>query len=142
MIFLNTGQDDIDVACDNLERRVALLGSLAKELLVLPSYGALPPTLQKRIFEPAPKNTRKVVQLDGNPSACLHACRRLIQIKFIGNRFNEHRGDFFDHSRRQLRRGLGLYEAKNVLLENGRGRLNHNADQSGIQNRNEEEMID
>ena len=55
-----TGQDDIEIACENLENRMAQAGSMTKSMIVLPMYAALPGTLQKRCFEPAPKGTRKV----------------------------------------------------------------------------------
>ena len=37
------------------------LGSDVPELIILPVYGALPSEMQTRIFEPAPKGSRKVV---------------------------------------------------------------------------------
>ncbi len=60
LVFL-TGQEEIDTACEVLYERIKSLGALAPELIILPVYGALPSEMQTRIFEPAPKGSRKCV---------------------------------------------------------------------------------
>merc|ERR1711871_428949 len=60
LLFL-TGQDEIDTACQILYERIKSLGNNVPELIILPVYSALPSEMQTRIFEPAPKGTRKVV---------------------------------------------------------------------------------
>jgi len=60
LLFL-TGQDEIDTACQILYERIKSLGSNVPELIILPVYSALPSEMQTRIFEPAPKGSRKVV---------------------------------------------------------------------------------
>ncbi|TDH68582.1 hypothetical protein CCR75_000973 [Bremia lactucae] len=62
LLFL-TGQEEIDTACEVLYQRVKALQerALAPELIILPVYGALPSEMQSRIFEPAPKGSRKCV---------------------------------------------------------------------------------
>ncbi|OQR87563.1 ATP-dependent RNA helicase DHX8 [Achlya hypogyna] len=60
LVFL-TGQEEIDTACEVLYQRIKSLGALAPELIILPVYGALPSEMQTRIFEPAPKGSRKCV---------------------------------------------------------------------------------
>jgi ATP-dependent RNA helicase DHX8/PRP22 len=60
LLFL-TGQEEIDTACEVLYQRIKSLGALAPELIILPVYGALPSEMQSRIFEPAPKGSRKCV---------------------------------------------------------------------------------
>ncbi|CAK4652169.1 unnamed protein product [Aphanomyces euteiches] len=60
LLFL-TGQEEIDTACEVLYQRIKALGALAPELIILPVYGALPSEMQTRIFEPAPKGSRKCV---------------------------------------------------------------------------------
>jgi len=60
LLFL-TGQDEIDTACQILYERIKSLGNNVPELIILPVYSSLPSEMQTRIFEPAPKGTRKVV---------------------------------------------------------------------------------
>lgn len=62
LLFL-TGQEEIDTACEVLYQRIKALQerALAPELIILPVYGALPSEMQSRIFEPAPKGSRKCV---------------------------------------------------------------------------------
>jgi ATP-dependent RNA helicase DHX8/PRP22 len=60
LVFL-TGQEEIDTCCEVLYSRMQQLGDLAPELVILPVYGALPAEMQSRIFEPAPRGTRKCV---------------------------------------------------------------------------------
>uniref|UniRef100_A0A1I7ZGT4 RNA helicase n=1 Tax=Steinernema glaseri TaxID=37863 RepID=A0A1I7ZGT4_9BILA len=60
LVFL-TGQEEIDTSCEVLYERMKRLGSDAPELIVLPVYSALPSEMQTRIFEPAPRGSRKVV---------------------------------------------------------------------------------
>uniref|UniRef100_K3WHT1 RNA helicase n=1 Tax=Globisporangium ultimum (strain ATCC 200006 / CBS 805.95 / DAOM BR144) TaxID=431595 RepID=K3WHT1_GLOUD len=62
LLFL-TGQEEIDTACEVLYQRIKSLQerALAPELIILPVYGALPSEMQSRIFEPAPKGSRKCV---------------------------------------------------------------------------------
>ncbi|DBA04828.1 TPA: hypothetical protein N0F65_004465 [Lagenidium giganteum] len=62
LLFL-TGQEEIDTACEVLYQRIKQLRdrALAPELIILPVYGALPSEMQSRIFEPAPKGSRKCV---------------------------------------------------------------------------------
>ena len=60
LVFL-TGQEEIDTCCETLYTRMEALGDLAPELIILPVYSALPSEMQSRIFDPAPKGSRKCV---------------------------------------------------------------------------------
>ncbi|WFD44068.1 RNA helicase [Malassezia psittaci] len=60
LVFL-TGQDEIDVAMENLEQTTKALGGKIAELIVCPIYANLPSDMQSRVFEPTPPNARKVV---------------------------------------------------------------------------------
>eukprot|EP00823_Brevimastigomonas_motovehiculus_P002276 TRINITY_DN1421_c5_g1_i1.p1 TRINITY_DN1421_c5_g1~~TRINITY_DN1421_c5_g1_i1.p1 ORF type:complete len:1173 (+),score=369.55 TRINITY_DN1421_c5_g1_i1:57-3575(+) len=60
LLFL-TGKEEIDTACEILYDRMDSLGKGAPSLIVLPVYSVLPTELQTRIFEPAPKGSRKCV---------------------------------------------------------------------------------
>uniref|UniRef100_A0A6V3S0D1 RNA helicase n=1 Tax=Lotharella globosa TaxID=91324 RepID=A0A6V3S0D1_9EUKA len=60
LVFL-TGQEEIEAAQENLERRVRGLGTKIGELMVLPIYSTLPSDMQAKIFEPTPPGARKVV---------------------------------------------------------------------------------
>lgn len=60
LVFL-TGQDEIETCHEMLQDRVKRLGSKLRELLILPVYANLPSDMQAKIFEPTPKNARKVV---------------------------------------------------------------------------------
>ncbi|CCF59307.1 hypothetical protein KAFR_0G02760 [Kazachstania africana CBS 2517] len=60
LVFL-TGQEEIDSCCEILFERVKTLGDTIGNLLILPIYSALPSEIQSKIFEPTPKDTRKVV---------------------------------------------------------------------------------
>lgn len=56
-----TGQEEIEAAQENLERRVRGLGTKVGELIILPIYSTLPSDMQAKIFEPTPPGARKVV---------------------------------------------------------------------------------
>jgi len=60
LVFL-TGQEEIEAAQENLERRVRGLGTKVGELMILPIYSTLPSDMQAKIFEPTPPGARKVV---------------------------------------------------------------------------------
>mmetsp|Transcript_24627 Transcript_24627/g.59278 ORF Transcript_24627/g.59278 Transcript_24627/m.59278 type:complete len:793 (-) Transcript_24627:146-2524(-) len=60
LVFL-TGQQEIEAAQENLERRVRGLGTKIGELMILPIYSTLPSDMQAKIFEPTPPGARKVV---------------------------------------------------------------------------------
>lgn len=60
LVFL-TGQEEIETMEEALVDATVKLGSLIKNLIVAPIYANLPPNLQKKIFEPTPPNSRKVV---------------------------------------------------------------------------------
>ena len=60
LLFL-TGQEEIDTACEILYERMHALGSDVPELIILPVYGALPSEMQTKIFEKAPRGSRKIV---------------------------------------------------------------------------------
>lgn len=60
LVFL-TGQDEIETCQEMLQDRVKRLGTKLRELLILPVYANLPSDMQAKIFEPTPKNARKVV---------------------------------------------------------------------------------
>ena len=60
LVFL-TGQEDIELAEQNITETTRKLGNRIKELIVTPIYAALPTELQSRIFEPTPPNARKVI---------------------------------------------------------------------------------
>lgn len=44
-----------------LQDRVKRIGSKLREMVILPIYANLPSDMQAKIFEPAPKNARKVI---------------------------------------------------------------------------------
>lgn len=60
LVFL-TGQDEVETAADELQRRTRALGSKIKELIIAKIYSTLPSDQQAKIFEPTPPNSRKVV---------------------------------------------------------------------------------
>lgn len=60
LVFL-TGQEEIDTCAEVLYSRMKALNDLAPPLIILPAYGALPSEMQSRIFEPAPKGSRKCI---------------------------------------------------------------------------------
>lgn len=60
LVFL-TGQDEIDVAMENLQQTCRALGGKIPELIVCPIYANLPSDMQAKIFEPTPPGARKVV---------------------------------------------------------------------------------
>ena len=60
LLFL-TGKEEIDTACEILYDRMKALGPDAPPLHALPVYSALPSEMQSKIFEPAPRGTRKCV---------------------------------------------------------------------------------
>ncbi|KAL9084284.1 MAG: hypothetical protein Q9159_005329 [Coniocarpon cinnabarinum] len=60
LVFL-TGQDEIELAEQNLTETCRKLGSSAPELIICPIYANLPTDLQAKIFEPTPPRARKVV---------------------------------------------------------------------------------
>ena len=60
LVFL-TGQEEIDTSCEVLSERIKALGPGVPELIILPMYSALPPEMQRRIFDPAPPGARKVI---------------------------------------------------------------------------------
>lgn len=59
LVFL-TGQEEIETCFETLQERTKKLGSLVKELIVLPVYANLPTDMQAKIFERTPPNARKV----------------------------------------------------------------------------------
>jgi len=64
LVFL-PGQEDIEAVEEQLHSRLKGLGSkvgtVIPELLIMPIYAALPAEQQAQIFQPTPKNARKVV---------------------------------------------------------------------------------
>ncbi|KAK7680935.1 hypothetical protein QCA50_015987 [Cerrena zonata] len=60
LVFL-TGQEEIESMEEALNEAREKLGNLINDLIVAPIYANLPPDLQKRIFEPTPSDSRKVV---------------------------------------------------------------------------------
>lgn len=60
LVFL-TGQEEIDTVQEVLQDRTRQIGTKMKELIIVPIYANLPSDLQAKIFEPTPKNSRKVV---------------------------------------------------------------------------------
>ncbi|CAA0395505.1 unnamed protein product [Arabidopsis thaliana] len=60
LVFL-TGQEEIETVETNLKRRMMDLGTKGSEIIICPIYSNLPTPLQAKVFEPAPKGTRKVV---------------------------------------------------------------------------------
>ncbi|CEP61150.1 DEAH-box RNA-dependent ATPase PRP2 LALA0_S02e07844g [Lachancea lanzarotensis] len=60
LVFL-TGQEEIEAAQQSLEEIAHVLGSKIKPLIIAPIYANLPQDQQSKIFEPTPKNCRKVV---------------------------------------------------------------------------------
>lgn len=59
LVFM-TGQEDIETTCEVLAERLQLLDS-PDPLLILPIYSQMPSDLQAKIFDPAPKGSRKVI---------------------------------------------------------------------------------
>lgn len=60
LVFL-TGQDEIEMAAENLEETCRKLGNKIPNMIVCPIYANLPPELQAKIFDPTPEGSRKVV---------------------------------------------------------------------------------
>lgn len=60
LVFL-TGREEIDSAIQAVADRLPSLPAAAPGLLPLPLYATLPPEEQDVIFEPPPKDTRKVI---------------------------------------------------------------------------------
>ncbi|KAK9375734.1 P-loop containing nucleoside triphosphate hydrolase protein [Lipomyces chichibuensis] len=60
LVFL-TGQDEIETMQENIQDICYKLGNKIQEIIVCPIYANLPPDQQTKIFEPTPKNARKVV---------------------------------------------------------------------------------
>ncbi|SCU93028.1 LAFA_0F14312g1_1 [Lachancea sp. 'fantastica'] len=60
LVFL-TGQEEIEAAQQSLEEIAHVLGSKIKPLIIAPIYANLPQDQQSKIFEPTPKDCRKVV---------------------------------------------------------------------------------
>lgn len=60
LVFL-TGQEEIEAMQESLTEACTRLGLLIKPLIIAPIYASLPPDLQRRIFEPTPPGSRKVV---------------------------------------------------------------------------------
>ncbi|WEW58870.1 DEAH-box RNA helicase prp16 [Emydomyces testavorans] len=59
LVFM-TGQEDIEVTCDLIHERLALLNDPPK-ISVLPIYSQMPADLQAKIFDKAPPGVRKVI---------------------------------------------------------------------------------
>ncbi|CAN6988234.1 unnamed protein product [Brassica rapa subsp. trilocularis] len=60
LVFL-TGQEEIETAETKLKEMMKDLGSKSSEIIICPIYSNLPTELQAKVFDPAPKGTRKVV---------------------------------------------------------------------------------
>ncbi|KZP00950.1 P-loop containing nucleoside triphosphate hydrolase protein [Calocera viscosa TUFC12733] len=60
LVFL-PGQDDIESLAKSIRAYIPQVPPSQQKVLVLPLYGALPPEQQKKIFDPPPAGTRKVV---------------------------------------------------------------------------------
>lgn len=60
LVFL-TGQDEIETMAESLAETCKKLQGQIKEMIICPIYANLQPEQQKKIFEPTPKNARKVV---------------------------------------------------------------------------------
>mmetsp|Transcript_20750 Transcript_20750/g.65261 ORF Transcript_20750/g.65261 Transcript_20750/m.65261 type:complete len:931 (+) Transcript_20750:579-3371(+) len=60
LVFL-TGQEEIEACVETLLERTKALGARIKELMICPIYASLPSEQQAKIFEPTPKDARKVV---------------------------------------------------------------------------------
>lgn len=60
LVFL-TGREEIDTAIQAVADRAASLPPRAPKLLALPLYATLPPEEQEIIFDPPPRDTRKVI---------------------------------------------------------------------------------
>ena len=60
LVFL-TGQDDIELAEQNINETAKKLGNRIPELIVAPIYAALPTELQAKIFDDTPPKARKVI---------------------------------------------------------------------------------
>jgi len=60
LVFL-TGQEEIEAADEMLRQKTKSLGTLIKELIILPIYANLPSEKQAEIFAPTPPGARKVI---------------------------------------------------------------------------------
>lgn len=60
LVFL-TGQEEIETAETKLKLRMINLSTKSSEIIICPIYSNLPTELQAKVFEPAPKGSRKVV---------------------------------------------------------------------------------
>ena len=61
LIFIITGQEDMEGTCTVLADKMEQLGKELPPFLVLPMYSQLPADLQAKIFEAAPKCIRKCI---------------------------------------------------------------------------------
>lgn len=60
LVFL-TGQEEIELAQQNIESTMKLLAGRVRELIVCPLYANLPTDLQTKVFQPTPPGARKVI---------------------------------------------------------------------------------
>lgn len=60
LVFL-TGQEEIEMAAENLAETARKLGKKIPDMIICPIYANLPSELQSKIFEPTPQGARKVV---------------------------------------------------------------------------------
>jgi pre-mRNA-splicing factor ATP-dependent RNA helicase DHX38/PRP16 len=60
LIFM-TGQEEIDITCSEIKKRLTHMDFEASPMLVLPIYSTLPCDLQSKIFDPVTKGTRKCI---------------------------------------------------------------------------------
>ncbi|ORY22759.1 pre-mRNA splicing factor [Naematelia encephala] len=60
LVFL-TGREEIDGALQTVADRIQTISKAAPKLLPLPLYATLPPEEQDLIFEPPPRDTRKII---------------------------------------------------------------------------------
>ncbi|KAK9451803.1 P-loop containing nucleoside triphosphate hydrolase protein [Limtongia smithiae] len=60
LVFL-TGQDEIETMQESLQEICHSKGNKIQEMIICPIYANLPPDQQAKIFDPTPKNARKVV---------------------------------------------------------------------------------
>lgn len=60
LVFL-PGQDEIETLEDRIQEVREMLGGSVRDMITAPVYANLSPESQKRIFEPTPRNCRKIV---------------------------------------------------------------------------------
>ena len=58
LVFL-TGEEEIEMACKSIKKETEKMGDTVGPVTVIPLYSSLPPSMQQKIFDPAPPGNKK-----------------------------------------------------------------------------------